>query len=204
MSPQNYHNTVFINCPFDDAYQSLLYAMVYAVYRCGFIPVSALGEDNGLQMRMDKIANLIEQSAYGIHDISRVELNKNKLPRFNIPFELGVFYGAQRFGNDEQKRKNALVLDAVPYRYQQVLSDLNGIDVKIHQNNPEVLIQKIRNWLYTASGSISIPGHKDIIKDYELVKKKLPAVYKKLSLFPGHVTFNDYCVVVEELLQLYF
>ncbi len=196
-------DAVFLNCPFDDAYLPLLHAMVYAVYRCGFVPLSALGQDNGLQMRLDKITDMIEQCSYGIHDISRVELNENKLPRFNMPFELGMFYGAQRFGTARHKVKNALVLDAVPFRYQQVLSDLNGIDVKIHQNKPAILVQKIRNWLYTASGKSSIPGHEEIMKGYNTLQAQLPILYKKAGLYKGHATFNDYCVVVEELLEYY-
>jgi hypothetical protein len=200
--PENqYADNVFINCPFDEEYMQLLYAMVYTVYRCGFIPKSALGQDNGLQMRLDKITLLIEQCRFGIHDISRVELSENKLPRFNMPFELGIFYGAQRFGNNAQNTKNALVLDSVPYRYQQFISDLNGIDIKIHQNDELLLIQKIRNWLYTASGKTVIPGHKIIAAGYLDLKSKLPLLLKKSGLYSSHLTFNDYCAIVEEILE---
>jgi len=68
--------------------------------------------------------------------LSRTECNsKTGLPRLNMPFELGLFFGAKEFGNTLHKRKKALVLDRVPYRYQNFLSDLNGVDPKAHENN---------------------------------------------------------------------
>jgi hypothetical protein len=47
---------------------------------------------------LSKIEKLIEVSKYGIHDISRTELNAHNFPRFNMPFELGIFFGAKRHG----------------------------------------------------------------------------------------------------------
>jgi hypothetical protein len=38
------------------------------------------------------------------------------LPRFNMPFECGVFYGALRFGRPSQRRKRFLLLDTEPYQ----------------------------------------------------------------------------------------
>ena len=42
--------------------------------------------------------SLISASPRSIHDLSRVELGENELPRFNMPFELGMALGAKRFG----------------------------------------------------------------------------------------------------------
>lgn len=97
MKEINYENSVFINCPFDETYTPILRAIIFAVYRCGFVPRSALEADNGLQNRLHKIQSVIAGCHYGIHDISRTELNENGLPRFNMPFELGLFFGAQCF-----------------------------------------------------------------------------------------------------------
>lgn len=131
MKSAGYNDSVFINCPFDEAYTFILHASIFTIYRCGFVPVTALNEDNGLQNRLTKIEKCIEDCRYGIHDLSRVELNPNNLPRFNMPFELGIFFGAKRFGDGHQKLKTALIFDKDRYRYQQFISDLNGIDIKI-------------------------------------------------------------------------
>jgi hypothetical protein len=94
MKRVDYEGAVFINCPFDDAYKPILRAIIFTVMRCGFVPRSALEDDNGLQNRLDKIQAVIAGCRYGIHDISRTSLNENGLPRFNMPFELGLFFGA--------------------------------------------------------------------------------------------------------------
>ena len=108
MKKPTYNDSVFINCPFDKKYQRMLRAMVFTVYRCGFYPITAMDEDNGLENRIDKITKLIRKCRYGIHDISRIELNINGYPRFNMPYELGIFYGARRFGDKLQKQKSHL------------------------------------------------------------------------------------------------
>ena len=42
-----------------------------------------------------KICQLILESPYGIHDLSRIELDPStQLPRFNMALELGLFLGA--------------------------------------------------------------------------------------------------------------
>src|ERR1700679_3192363 len=98
------HNTfVFINCPFDDGFKDILYAMVFTVYRCGFTPRSALEEDNALENRLSKIERIIHECKFGIHDISRTEVNEKGLPRFNMPFELGMFFGLKSHPDVHQK-----------------------------------------------------------------------------------------------------
>ncbi len=147
-----YNNSVFINCPFDSEFRDIFYAIIYTVYRCGFIPRSSLEEDNALNHRLSKIEHLIEHCRFGIHDLSRTETNINSLPRFNMPFELGIFFGAKKFGNKNQKNKVALVLEREQYLYQQYNSDLNGIDTKAHNNNVNIAIKIVRDWLQSASG----------------------------------------------------
>ena len=128
MSPDD----VFINCPFDLEYNPTFRALVFAIYACGFRPRSALELDDGGQTRIEKLFNLIDACRYGIHDLSRTELDaKHGLPRFNMPFELGIFLGAKRFGAG-QKAKRALILDIDRYRYQKFISDLAGMDIHEH------------------------------------------------------------------------
>ena len=105
-SPKTTDN-VFINCPFDTDYKALFYAIVFRVHDCGFVARCALEEGDASQVRIDKIYSIIAECRYGIHDISRTELDENfGLPRFNMPLELGIFLGAKKFGTGEQKKKN--------------------------------------------------------------------------------------------------
>jgi len=85
---------VFINCPFSDDYADFFNATVFTVIRSGFNPRCARENDDAGEVRYDKICRIIKDCAYGIHDISKTELDPaSNLPRFNMPFELGLFLG---------------------------------------------------------------------------------------------------------------
>jgi hypothetical protein len=104
---------VFINCVFGDKYRDLFHAVIFAIHACGYRARSARDLDDGGQTRIDKLCSLIETCRYGIHDLSRTELDRtNRLPRFNMPLELGIFLGAKRFGGPA-KRQTADTLGPV-------------------------------------------------------------------------------------------
>ena len=119
MDIEHYAENVFINCPFDDDYLILRNALLFAIFDCGFIPRCTLEEDDSGNVRLNKIQKIISECRFGVHDISRTELDgETQTPRFNMPFELGVFLGAKLFGNKQQKGKVCLVLDRDKYRFQ--------------------------------------------------------------------------------------
>ena len=178
----------------------LFHATIFTVYQCGFFPVCALMEDDGSDNRLDKIIRCIEQCRYSIHDISRTELS-NGFPRFNMPFELGIFFGAKRFGQKEQKMKTALILEKEKFTYQKYISDLSGMDTKAHNNDVETVIRNIRDWLHTASGRKTIPQYPFIQHQYVVFLNKLQITIQKAGLDKGDLTFNDYCQIVEEFIR---
>jgi hypothetical protein len=97
---------VFINCPFDSEYQKYFDAIVFAGTRLGFVARCARKVDDGSGTRIAKIIQLIKECPYGIHDLSRMGLDPtSKLPRFNMPFELGIFIGAKHYGSGELHKK---------------------------------------------------------------------------------------------------
>ena len=148
MPAARYTTSVLINCPFDPAYAPLFDAAVFAVLDCGYTPRCTLEIQDSGQARIDKILALIGQSRYGIHDISRTQPDRvSRLPRFNMPFELGLFLGARRFGSSRQRRKACLILDRDRYRYQKYLSDIAGQDIRAHGNRVEDVITAVRDWL---------------------------------------------------------
>ncbi len=152
MLPKDYASHVFINCPFDKQYQPIREAIIFAIFDCGFIPRSVLEENNSSDVRFEKIKHLISISKFGVHDISRTSLDsRNKLPRFNMPLELGVFIGAKKFGENYHRQKDIMILDKEAYRYQVFISDLAGQDIQAHNNDPAEAINKIRDWLNNAS-----------------------------------------------------
>jgi hypothetical protein len=174
MLGSDYNDSVFINCPFDDDYRPILRAIVFTIYSCGFSPHTALDEDDGTDIRLLKIIRKMQGCRYGIHDLSRIELNPSNFPRFNMPFELGIFFGAKHFGSPDQNRKNALILERERYTYQQYISDLNGVDTKAHNNNPVTALVRVHSWLNTASRRKSIPGETTLRKQFGKFNLLLP------------------------------
>ena len=115
-------NHVFINCPFDKQYWPLFYAVVFSIHACGFVARCTLESQDSSQARLEKIYNIIAECRYGIHDISRTELDShNNLPRFNMPLELGIFLGAKRYGTAKDRKKNCLIVDKCQHRYQKFI-----------------------------------------------------------------------------------
>ncbi len=193
----HYNDNVFINCPFDLAYKPLFDAMVFTVHDCGFIARCALEEEDASQVRIDKIYTIIANCRYGIHDISRTELDEvSELPRFNMPLELGIFLGAKKFGIGKHKKKKCLVLDKIPYRYQQFISDIAGQDIHVHHNDIEAIIRVIRNWLRTASDRQTIPGGNIIWERYQTFLRDLPQTAEECQLDAEDLIFNDYLLVI--------
>lgn len=204
MAAQGYDYDVFINCPFDPEYRQMLDALVFVVHDCGFQARCALEIDDSGRVRIENIVELIRECRYGIHDISRTELDRsNNLPRFNMPLELGLFLGATRFGSPKQRRKRSLILDREPYRYQKFISDIAGQDIKSHDNDPETAIRQVRNWLSNSPtmADVLIPGARRMVERYGLFRQELPELCRRSQLDPDDLIFNDYTTCVAEWLK---
>lgn len=203
MAQTNYATNVFVNFPFDGDYLELRNALIFTIYDCGFIPRCALEEDDSGNIRFEKILRLIQASKFGIHDISRTELDQTtSLPRFNMPLELGVFLGAKKFGGKNQRDKNCLIVDREKYRYQTFISDISGYDIRSHDSDPEELIKITRNWLSAASGRTTIPGGSLIIGRYNLFQIDLPWICGSADIQIEELTYNDYSNFISEWLQM--
>lgn len=193
---------VFINCPFDDDYAPTFQALIFGIYACGFRARSARELDDGGQVRIEKLYGIISECRFGIHDLSRTELDDaNGLPRFNMPLELGIFLGAKRYGNKEQKAKRVLVLDVEAYRYQRFISDLAGMDIHAHGGSPAKALGETRDWLANVSRRV-LPSSAQVVRLYESFSAELPALASELEFDADHIPYVDYeRIVVEWLLQ---
>ena len=194
-----YRKSVFVNCPFDDEYSEFLDALVFAIHDCGFIARCALEIDDSAQVRAEKLMSMMSECKMGIHDLSRTELDADhRLPRFNMPLELGVFLGARRYGDRVQREKMCLVLDREKYRYQIFCSDIAGQDIRSHENDVATLISVVRNWLRNSirDPGIRIPGGSRIADRYARFLLDLPALCSQLALDIDELVFNDYTTLV--------
>lgn len=204
MAATPYDYNVFVNCPFDDDYAPLFDAIVFAVHDCGFVARCALEVDNSAQVRIDKLFDIVSECRYGVHDISRTELDSvNGLPRFNMPLELGMFLGARRFGRGRQRDKACLVLDRERYRYQKFCSDIAGQDIKSHDGDVRKAVRVVRDWLRSAPSTreVRLPSGKKIFERYEAFLADLPDLCEELDLEPDELIYNDYTTLVVEWLR---
>lgn len=202
--PADFETNVFVNCPFDDNYRPLLWPMVLTIIACGFTPCLALQERDAGAIRIEKIKKLIRRCRLGIHDISRTELDfGSQLPRFNMPFELGLDLGAREYGNGFLKEKQVLILDRERYRFQTFLSDIAGQDIAAHNESSDVLIEKVRAWL----NSVRMPGPPllgaaRIRGLYATFLHELPMICEEARLDFASLDFNDYIYFCSEWLAL--
>jgi hypothetical protein len=157
---------VFINCPFDRDYEPILQAILFCIVYLRFTPRIATESHDSGETRLQKIQRLICDSKYSIHDLSRCEANKKgEYFRLNMPFELGIDYGCRQYFGKDRSSKKFLILEEKPYRYQQVLSDIAGCDIKAHDGSFENAIRQVRNWLVSET-RMSAKGAQFIVDKY--------------------------------------
>lgn len=153
----------FINCPFDEDYLPLLRPLLFTILYLGFAPRIASERLDSGENRIDKICSLIRACRYSIHDLSRLKAKKRgETFRMNMPFELGIDYGLRRFSRGRHKGKRFLILERDRYEFQKALSDLSGVDIKAHRNEPDEVVRAIRNWLVEVGALESAPSPKAV------------------------------------------
>lgn len=188
-----FRHSVFLNCPFDTQYWPLFEALVFTVIACGLKPRCALEELDSGAVRLEKILRIIRSCRLAVHDLSRIELSgRSALPRFNMPFELGLDIGCRRFGRRQYRKKRVLILDSKRYRYQRFISDISGQDVHTHNNGPDNLIRRVRDWLRVDTGRPSLPGQLHIARSFRKFTKSLPENCRKNGLDRKNLLFVDY------------
>jgi hypothetical protein len=153
-----FETNVFINCPFDDEFKTLLKPLLFSLIYFKLEPKISQTESSA-NVRVNQIKQHIRNSKYSIHDLSRSKpMKKNELPRFNMPYELGLDIGCATFGSKKFASKRILVLETERYYYQKIISDIAGQDIENHNDDPAILIRKVRNWFSTVDAANAYPS----------------------------------------------
>lgn len=145
----SFEKNVFINCPTDESYiNDLLKPILYFLIRNGLYPRLSLEISDSGQLRLEKIIEIIKSCKYSIHDLSIVKSKRSKeFARMNMPFELGIDFGLRKSDSSKFNKKQFLILESTKYDYMKALSDINGIDIKVHNNNTENIFDCLYKWL---------------------------------------------------------
>lgn len=191
--------SVFVNCPFDEAYKPLLDAQLFCIHDCGFLARTALEVSGSGETRLDKIARIIRESRFSLHDISRVELTPaSPLPRFNMPFECGLAFGSLLYGpSPKTGPRDLLLLAAEKFQDKLTLSDLSGQDASYHGNQPAIMIKMVRKFLASKArgvlpAGVPVRGHEAIASRFEQFKLDLPAMAAAIPISAHEIVSLDY------------
>lgn len=149
-----FERSVFVNCPFDEAFAPLLQAIAFCVTDLGFFPRLAPENADNAANRLDRIIGLICGSKYGIHDLSRCKsTTAGEYARLNMPFELGLDHGCAKFGAGQMNQKTILILEESRYDYQRGLSDISGWDIHAHGGDFIKVVRIVSSWLIHQAGA---------------------------------------------------
>ena len=144
----SFAKNVFVNCPFDTDYLPLLRPLLFTITYLGLTPRIAVETLNSGQARITKLIDLMCESKFAVHDLSRLKAKVvGEIYRMNMPFELGVDIGCQLFKAGKWTKKKCLILEAEKYAYQAAISDLSNSDIAVHKNEPLEVVTQVRNWL---------------------------------------------------------
>jgi hypothetical protein len=158
-----YESNVFVNCPFDGKYLSLLRPLLFTIAYIGYRPRIAAERSDSGENRLDKICELIRHSKFSIHDLSRLKAARaREFYRMNMPFELGIDYGSRKHGPEFMRDKKCLILEKEQHDFKKALSDLSGVDIKSHGDQPEEVVRAVRDWFYETVGLRDVPYPKVI------------------------------------------
>ncbi len=178
LAARTFSRTVFINCPFDAAYEPLLEATVFCSVFLGFEPLLAtIRLDNG-ENRLDKIISFMRKAKFSIHDLSRCKADAaGEYFRMNMPFEYGLDLALRKTGGKRMAGKRFLVFEETQYELKKALSDIAGQDVEHHNCSYETIIKKVRDFLKN-EGDVDAPGARRIVDCYAtfqgwMVEKKI-------------------------------
>ncbi len=158
-----------MNVPFDRRYRSLFIALIGGLTALGRKPHCVLEVPSSGRNRLDRIFELIGSCAASVHDLSRVSLSRHgRVPRFNMPFELGIAYTLSR-----RTKHSFFVFEEKPFRLQTSLSDLNGHDPHIHEGRQSVMLRCLLDCFVPLEGTPPFETVKAITRRLSLVTTRL-------------------------------
>ena len=123
-------------------------AITAALVAVGRTPRLTFQIADGGQGRLKRIVDLLQSCPVSIHDLSAV----GQPVRFNMPFELGLACAIKQQGG----RHDFLMLERKPHRLDHTLSDLKGIDPKIHRGRVNEAIAAVLDVLGRRGQALSV------------------------------------------------
>jgi len=180
MSPARWRESrkglgVFLNIPYDPAFERLYIAYIAGLSAFGLVARSALEIPSGGRQRdrISRIFSIMLECKYSLHDLSHVKLDRAEpsTPRFNMPFELGMAAALTEFSN--AKDHIWFVFEARAGRLAKSLSDLRGVDEFVHHGSVSGLLGCLNNAFVRPDHRPRMSEVKAIYRD---LRRNLPSI----------------------------
>lgn len=177
---------VFLNVPYDRPYEKLFVALVGGLVCLGREPRCALEAADAGTGRLPRILDLIAACDASIHDLSRVQISaKGRVPRFNMPFELGVCCAVDRL--HRERRHPYYVFEEKAYRLQRSLSDLGGYDPQVHGSSQVGVLRALLNCFGRHRGDPAIREMQKVVRRLGRFAVELKKEHRTRTLFEAHL-----------------
>jgi hypothetical protein len=200
--PKRSRGKVFLNIPYDEKFERLFVAYIAGLSALGLRPHATLEIPDSTR-RLEKILRIERSCEYSVHDLSRVELSprkrgKPRVPRFNMPFELGLCVADATHAGT--RKPNWFVFETVDMRADKSLSDLKGTDPKIHGGRITGVFGELRDVFRRRGRQATV---QQMSRVYRELRKRQQGILDESgadSLFKPSV-FLDLCVVARSLVN---
>jgi hypothetical protein len=181
---------VFLNIPYDASFERLYISYIVGISAFRLIPHTTLEIPDSTR-RLDRIQALLHECRYSIHDLSRVQVSRKgaRVPRFNMPFELGL---AVSWSHVNPDRHSWFVCDSERHRVLKSTSDLAGTDFNIHDGTIRGVMRELCNMFIRQSVR---PDVSQMMKQYRRLRSAIPHIQQRAgsrTLYEPRV-FADIC-----------
>ncbi len=179
--------------------------IVFTITASGYRPRCALEEEDGTDIRLDKLCRIISECPRSIHDLSRTTVEDGGLPRFNMPFELGLTIGAKLFGGPKRKKNSAVIMVKDQFKLPAYLSDLGGNDPHAHRDEVVEVVRIVRNYLSQGPSGAPLPGPALLMERLGDFQRAVPLMAAEKGIGPDELDafkcYRDYSYFLSDFLK---
>jgi hypothetical protein len=181
---------VFLNHPFEDAFDPLANAMHFAIVASNLIPICAKDLSSPDRPRLDMLVSSIINCQYSIHDFSKLKgEGEQNFARLNMSLEMGMalFHALQT----QRVQHRCAFFVSTPHDYRIAASDLAGLDPIFYDGNDLSLVAGVYEWLRdVVRNPLTTPLPTNDIKerynDFKIRTEKVAGSGKN-----GHLSHNE-------------
>lgn len=177
-------SNVFLNVPFDKPYEPIFIGLIGSLAYLGNDPTTVLDLGGGAAPRMDRLIAAIRGNPFSVHDLSRVEIPARAVgavPRFNMPFELGLAVAVSR-SERREPRHGFVLLESRRFRLQRSLSDMNGYDPLIHNGTQGGAIRAMFE-AFSVGGPADVGAAHRLVRRLGRVAERLKRAHRAATVF---------------------